>query len=348
MSRLRRNAPAITLFLVAPAVGELLSGSAPPREFFNPFFFALITTLYGSGALLVREAARGWRKGWPSLLCLAAAYGIFEEGIVCKSFFDPAWPDLGRLGVYGRSLGTNWVWVVWLTLYHSFVSILTPILLVEVAFPARRADPWLARRWRIVLVGIMLLEALFGYYALSKFRPAAPHYLLTWLALLGLVVLASRLPAPRTAARGPARPRPFWFWCVGFLWTFASFAVFFALPHTRLPAVLTVGIGLAVAGVAGWLVLRMADGLAGWDDRRRFLLGAGVLSLFIALAPLQQLDKKRPDDTSGMALVGLAALVLLLWQGRRVWVRSRVSPGSACVEPLGQDRAPAQGNPFPP
>ena len=31
--------PIRTLLILAPATGELLSGSAPPAEFFNPFTF---------------------------------------------------------------------------------------------------------------------------------------------------------------------------------------------------------------------------------------------------------------------------------------------------------------------
>jgi len=38
-------------FLLSPAIGELLSGSAPPLEFFNPFGFAMLASLYGSGAV---------------------------------------------------------------------------------------------------------------------------------------------------------------------------------------------------------------------------------------------------------------------------------------------------------
>jgi len=43
--------PTLVLFLLAPAIGELLSGSAPPAEFFTPFGFLMILCLYGSGAL---------------------------------------------------------------------------------------------------------------------------------------------------------------------------------------------------------------------------------------------------------------------------------------------------------
>lgn len=96
---------ALTLFLLSPTVAELLSGAAPPIEFFNPLGFVTLASLYGSGAILVRELTFRWRKGYLSLFLLEAAYGVIEEGLIVKSLFAPAWPDLGVLGVFGRWMG---------------------------------------------------------------------------------------------------------------------------------------------------------------------------------------------------------------------------------------------------
>jgi hypothetical protein len=90
-------------------IGELLSGSAPPVEFSGPFVLLVLSALYGSGAILVRELRLRWGKGWPTVFALGAAYGIVEEGLMVKSFFDPNWMDLGLLGSYGRWAGVNWV-----------------------------------------------------------------------------------------------------------------------------------------------------------------------------------------------------------------------------------------------
>ena len=104
---MKRILPAVVLFFLAPAIAELLSGSVPPVEFFNPFGFVLLTTLYGSGAILARELTIRWHKGWFGLFALGAAYGIIEEGLMVKSFFDPNWVDIGILGSYGRWAGVN-------------------------------------------------------------------------------------------------------------------------------------------------------------------------------------------------------------------------------------------------
>jgi hypothetical protein len=135
---MQRYLPAIVLFLLAPVCGELLSSSAPPLEFFNPLTFATLCLLYGGGAVLVRELAFRWRKGWVSILILGAAYGVIEEGLMVKSFFDPNWMDIGILGSYGRWLGVNWVWTVELTIYHAVISIGIPILITTLLFPERK------------------------------------------------------------------------------------------------------------------------------------------------------------------------------------------------------------------
>lgn len=99
--------PGLVLFFLPAAIAELLTGSSPPARFFNPTSFLLLCGLYGSGAIIVRELTVRWRKSWPTLLTLGAAYGIIEEGLIVKSFFNPNWNDLGILAWYGRWIGVN-------------------------------------------------------------------------------------------------------------------------------------------------------------------------------------------------------------------------------------------------
>ena len=118
--------PVLVLLVLAPAIGELLSGSSPPLQFFNPVFFLLLVGLYGCGALLVRETVARYQLNAVGVLLLGAAYGIVEEGLTCKSFFNLHWTDTGFLSVYGRGWGVNWVWTFGLTVYHAVVSITVP------------------------------------------------------------------------------------------------------------------------------------------------------------------------------------------------------------------------------
>ena len=63
----------IFLILLSPALGELLSSSSPPGEFFNPLTLLMLILLYGFGALLIRELRVRWNLQW-SIIFLAVAY----------------------------------------------------------------------------------------------------------------------------------------------------------------------------------------------------------------------------------------------------------------------------------
>lgn len=336
LSPRRTRAPAWTLFFLAPAVGELLSGSSPPAEFFNPFTLLLLAALYGGGALLIREWTLAWGKGWPSLLVLGVAYAIIEEGLCCKSFFDPHWPDVGILGTYGHWLGVNWVWAAHLTGYHAVISSLVPITLVELAFPDQRDTRWVGPRMRwllaLGLTAVVVLGFLVFPDARQPFRPPPVGYALAVLTVGALVWLAAHLPAPAPASGAGAPMRLVWLGVAAFLGTLGWFLVFWGLPHTPVPPAATVGLGLICAGVAAAVIHRLAGvDPAGLAPLQRWALCVGALLFFILLAPIQEAtNAQRPDNTSGMTAVGLVFLLGLLWLGRRL---RRAPPPPALVAP---------------
>jgi hypothetical protein len=306
----------VVLFFLAPAIGELLSGSAPPTEFFNPISLLLLSALYGSGALLARELKVRWKKGYVSLFLLGAAYGVIEEGLMVKSFFDPGWMDLGVLGVYGRWWEINWVWAEWLTIYHAIFSIVIPITLVEAAYPELRNVRWVSNRKLAGATVLLCAVTVFGYAALTPYRPPLPQYLLSAGFVGALLLLAWKTP-PKTGKSGRLKPsRPSRLALFGFTTTLAFFLLFGAGPPAiGLPRVLMV-LGAALVFGAFGLLKRVE-----WGERRllhKFALAAGALGFFIALAPLQELDASRLDNPQGMVLVGVVATIMLVLLGKRL------------------------------
>lgn len=72
------------------------------------------------------------------------------------------------------------------------------------------------------------------------------------------------------------------------------------------------------------LAVRIEARGRGWTDGQRWTLATGALVPFILLAALQEADNpNRPDDTTGMTLVGVAFLILLLGLGVRLRRRVR-------------------------
>lgn len=316
-------APVWVLLILSPAVGELLSGSAPPAEFFHPVGFVLLVLLYGVGAVLCREFTVRWSRGWPTLLLLGAAYGVFEEGLAIASFFNPGHADLGAMAGYGRWLGVNWLWSLDLTIYHALISVGVCVALVTLAFPKHRGQAWLSTRTLAVFTGVflangLLLHVLFGLF-LTKFWPPIPAYLACFLLIGGFIWLARRAPVP--AREGAATIRPLWLGLVTFLATWAFFLQMFIPPNLGVPEIAAMALMAASAVFVIWLLHRMAGRGAALSSRQVLGLVSGPLVTMALMAFIQQADNaKRPDNTSGMALVGLVTLVGLIalaWVARR-------------------------------
>jgi hypothetical protein len=329
MASVRKRAPALILFFLSPAVGELLSGSSPPAEFFRPLTLLLLGALYGGGALLIRELKIRWRKGWPTVLLLGAAYGLIEEGLMVKSFFDPNWVDLGPLASYGRWAGVNWVWALELTLFHAVFSISVPIFLAEHLFPDRSREPWIGRRTAIMLAVLFVGDVLLGLFALTPYRPPLIPYALTILCVLALTWIAHHLPVHwfGSKPRDPESIGLFRFRMVGFLGTLALFALSWIVPTTRVPAWLNLWSLTALAAAVFVAIAAVSRGGAALGDRQSLAMVSGAIGFFVLLAPLQELSPGRTDDPSGMTLVG--ALFLLLLIGLEWRFRGAASPAPA-------------------
>jgi hypothetical protein len=314
--------PALVLFFLSPVVGELLSSASPPVEFFSVFGLTVMCVLYGSGALLVRELAFRWGTGWPGRLLLGAAYGIVEEGLMVKSFFDPNWPDLGVLGSYGRMFGVNWVWSLELTIYHCLFSICIPIVLTELAFPKWRDRRWLKAPGLVAFGVLLAADVAYGSGWLASYRPPLAPYLGAAIAVVGLAVAARlvRRPAgpvgiaPIRAAEAPRVPGPreLPFFLFGATCTVLFFVLNWALPSGRfVPPIVTMAL-VAALTVGFFAGLRELVRAFSWTAANQWALASGALAFFIAFSQLVELDRSLTDDPRGMHIVGLVAAALLL------------------------------------
>ena len=171
--RLRK--PHIVLFFLSPFVVELMTGSAPPLEFFSPVGFLFVVTWYGCGALLIREIAFRKQLNWKGILLLGMGFGILEEGIFVKTFFDPYAVDLDVFATFGRYFGTNIPWAVFLTLFHALYSILFPIMLTYVFFKEDIEKPWLTWRGMTTCSIVLAVFSLFGWFVSDPSLSGTPY-----------------------------------------------------------------------------------------------------------------------------------------------------------------------------
>jgi hypothetical protein len=323
-----RIPPGVLLLVLAPMIGELLSGSSPPSEFFTPFGLIVILILYGGGALLAREFKIRWGKGMGTLLLLGASYGVIEEGIMVGSWFNPRWPDLGILGVFGRWLGVNWVWAVDLTIYHAIVSISVPIMLVELTYPDSSKQSWVTGRWFQVVAAAFVADVLFG---LAIFGGATGYTPNPIQVLFAVIVAAFFLLAAKWLPSGWARnivkpiKRPRYYLIYTFLGSVLCVGIFYMLPNLiegqiGPPIVVIVGVALVLT-----LIRHLRYNWGEATGLHKLAICTGSLGILILLTPIQELDRTRTDNTRGMIIVGLTTVILLLLLRRKISRRARVT-----------------------
>lgn len=278
--------PALALWLIAPIFGELFSGSLPLNEYLSPLSILIMGMLYGSGAIIIREIVTRWQKGWGSLLLLGMAYGIYEEGLVVRSFFDPNWMDLDKLGIYGRVAGVNWVWLEHLTIFHAVISIAASIVFVEILFSDKRSESWVSVRglvWNIfAFVAMLPIGSL-----LNPYNTPDVWLGFSWFVIILLVLAAWRFPKGINTGHAGKVPRPRWFWWTAFLGTFLHFFIVYYTaqqnkPHFILTMLIITLIDLSIL----WIIQHWNGYGSLWDDRHRLALICGSLSFFLILGPL--------------------------------------------------------------
>ncbi len=312
--------------LLAAFLPEAITGSTPPLAWLNPIQALLNFWLYGTGVLVVREVSLRWKTGWPGILLLGAAYGIVEEGLAVTTFFNPTLPQLGTLGWYGRDLGVNWLWAVWLTTFHAVVSIAIPIFLMEWRWPALRGKRLLSDLGLGITLVLLALAALTINELVhigSPYREAGPEYLAAFAAIV-LLVVASRGAAARWWQRLPVTRPPLSAratFLVGFGFIGGSFLLYAGGPaFAGLPA-LSLAQGLALLLLALLVVRRFAGRPEA--EALAFVFAAGVIGFFcvfdLVLAAAGNVLMVIPA-------VAFSYLVLHLWR-----VRMRPAPGPAPI-----------------
>ncbi|MET9242319.1 hypothetical protein [Nonomuraea sp. NPDC003709] len=327
MPLLARVAPAIGLFFLAPLTAEFLMGN---MAITNVGVLVGTVPLYGTGALLIREAVRRTGRGWPAMLAFGLAYGMFEEAFLTQTLWNQAWYGVRILDYgYVPALGTGVPWLMFMVGVHTVWSISVPIAVMETLAGPRRTEPWLQKRgfWAVAVffaiyfgLGAFVTGALGGWFA-TPIQYAGAGVLVVAPIVLGLRL---RRTAPSVAGRAPGP----WVVFVFALAAGAFFVLLYACDPTGLspwlaglpvPAWLSVLLYLALFAGVGVLVRRWSHG-SGWSDAHRLALAAGAMLTYAWHSfPWKVIVPASPAaDLTSNAIMTVAAVVLLVFAARRV------------------------------
>ncbi len=314
---MRRLVPAVVLFFLAPLVAEFLLGNLPITLLSA---LVVLAPMYGGGALLIREGVRRGGRGWPSIVVLGLAFGVFEEAFTTQSLFNPDYLKLGLRLLEPASLpalGIGAWWTVFVLTLHTVWSMATPIALVEALFPDRASNPWLGR------VGLFVTGLLFAFGAVATtgftfkgdpFVASRAQLTCAAIAFGSLVAMAFTLRGQTGTARAPGKVPSAW--VVGSL-SLGAGSLFLLVPNTWGWGAVAAYVALDLAvitAVAQW------SNRAGWDGRHRLALAGGA-TLAYAWHAFPQTPvvggASATTDLLGNIVFGLGAVALLAIAARR-------------------------------
>lgn len=273
MSFIRRVAPAIFLFFLAPLVAEFLLGDLPVTMLGS---LVVLAPAYGGGALLIREIVRRSGRGWPSIFLLALAYGISEEAFTTQSLFNPDYLGLHLhllAPAYIAQLGMSAWWTLFVLTLHTVWSISVSIALAEAMVPSRETTPWL--RLPGLIIDAVLFLAASAAVTVFSIHHDAHHFMATVsqfvgaaIACLVVIALAFCVKTPSQPASGQA-PNP---WLAG-LGALAAGSIFFLIPPVWGWGAVAVYLPLYLVVLA---TILYRSRCAGWDGRHRLALASGA------------------------------------------------------------------------
>lgn len=320
----RNRGAAWTLVVLTPLIAELALGSTPVRM---AWLVLLWMPVYGAGVLLIRELVARRGRGWPSILLLALAYELVEDGIGLQALTSPHLYDAASWGA--RVLGVNLPYLEANAIYHAVFTVCIPITLTNLLFPAHRGRPYLGVPGTVVAAIVAVLGVgLLRTVSLSEdagYQAPVPFVLgvAVLVVVLGIVALyvvppaRDRATAPDRAA-APARvpSRGVLFGASG-LATLVFFGLSFPVFGARQPAftqgwLVLVPMALtAVGAVACYRYLTRTAASPAWTPRHTLALIGGALVAH-SVGGLVIMAHTTVDRVGLVVIIGLTVGGLLL------------------------------------
>lgn len=330
----RNYLAALALFLLPAISVELLTGDISLRNFFHPIGFLLLTITYGGALLLIRETVVRWKKGFASILVLAAAYGMVNEAICSKGFFDPHFYAVVENGLegFGRWFGINVPWALSISIFHAIFSIIVPFVIVSAIFPGPKApdgtessacrERWVGNGLYAAIMIIFVSVIAFSFMVLS---PTATHYkysegpgpIALVLSLIAVdILIAWKLPAPRPHRWRLRLPTPAFF-VFGVVYAFAYFVSSRILRATGSPVAFVAFDLLFFVALPLWFFFKLPEP----PSRGKIALVTGLL------VPLLMVAKRVGSGGVVAAIIVIALLIIAFLRSGR-GIQERASPFS--------------------
>lgn len=307
--------PYILVLFLSPIIAELFSGSSAIYVFFNPIIFLIYLGFYGFGALIIREVVAHKQLSVASLLLFGAAFGVLEEGIIIGSWFDPNWVLGAILSKVLRVYGINVLHPFANIVYHTVISILSPILIVNSITDSK--EPWLQKKsLAVILIGFIVSCLIMFFYIIPLFRSRSQfpnfgynvsiwHYFLCF-ALFGAFIFLGSRKIEFNFGNKMISPLKIWLLCL--IFTTSLFIIFFGFGALQFPWFLI--FGLAVSLYLIYFLLALKINWENASNKHYFASAAGFISGLIPVLAASSIS--RPQNIVNLACLTVFVLIMIL------------------------------------
>lgn len=316
--RARRFGAGFALAALSPFCAEFLSGYQ--GVVLNPLGLligiGIVMPLYGTVAVVIREAARRTGRGWPTILLLSAVFGLVQAGLIDQALMhhenfadNPFWDALPTL-IPGADVDATQLLIF--VGGHAIFSFAAPIAVVEACFPSIADRAWLGKVSLPLVIAAYLATAAYfchDYVIEPGYQPFGARQFGAAVIAGALVVAAFTLPRREPVAGRALSP-----WLVGPA----------ALPLLAAGTLVEeswTGVVIAVAALAVLCGL-----LLHWSRRdgwgRRHVLAVAAVALLLRDGMSFAVDPQGASMVERFAASGavtLALLGLLAW----AWWKAR-------------------------
>ncbi len=185
--------PILMLLLLSPAIPELTTGSTPLYRFLNPLVFIMLMISYGVPAIIYRELMVALNYDYKQLLLLGLVQGVYVEGILVNTYYNPETDKNGIFGYYGRFMGINWPWAAYLTIFHSIYSVLVPIMITHSLFPNIKGERLTSNNGLKLLILLALVNALIFNLSPETYKPPEQYHIFSLILIALFIIAADKL-----------------------------------------------------------------------------------------------------------------------------------------------------------